>query len=106
MALARNVPASVHELALLVDEIWFLAGDTAVDSSWYAKRASLAAVYASAEVFMTQDASREFQETEAFVERRLRDVRRGGTGVGAVGEWVVFTGMGVVNGLRSKGVRI
>lgn len=106
MALPRNVPPSMHELALLADEIWFLSGDKSVDTSWYTKRASLAAVYASAEVFMTQDASRGFGETEAFVERRLGNVRRVGMGVGAVGEWVGFTGMGVLNGLRSKGVRI
>jgi len=106
MALPRNVAPSVHELARLADEIWFLAGDAAVDSSWYTKRASLAAVYSSAEVFMTQDSSRDFVETEAFLERRLADARRVGMGVSAVGQWVGFTGMGFVNGLRSKGVRI
>lgn len=106
MALPRYIPPSVHELALLVDEIWFLADDKSVDTSWYTKRASLAAVYSSTEVFMTQDTSRDFVETEAFLERRLQDVRRVGMGVGALGQWVGFTGMGVVNGLRSKGVRI
>ncbi len=106
MALPRNVPPSVRELALLADEFCFLAGDTAVDSSWYTRRAALAAVYASAELFMTQDASRGFVQTEAFLERRLRDVDTVGMGVAAVGQWIGFTGMGVVNALRSKGVRI
>lgn len=55
MALPSNVPASLKELALLADEIWYLAGDTAVDSSWYTKRGSVAAVYAAAELFMTTD---------------------------------------------------
>jgi len=47
MSLARNIPTSISELAKLSDEIWYLAGDTSVDTAWYTKRASLSAVYAS-----------------------------------------------------------
>ncbi|KAI9848930.1 MAG: Ubiquinone biosynthesis protein coq9, mitochondrial, partial [Pleopsidium flavum] len=103
MALPPHVRPSLTELSLLSDELWFLAGDTSVDTSWYTKRASLAAVYVSAELFMTQDSSRGFVETERFLERSLGDLRGVGTGLGSVGEWVSFTGRGVVNGLRSSG---
>jgi ubiquinone biosynthesis protein COQ9 len=73
MSLPQNVGSSVGELARLVDEMWFLAGDKSVDFSWYTKRATLSAVYASTgsfliamlslEVFMTTDNSENFQDT-------------------------------------------
>ena len=47
MSLPENVASSMGELARLVDEMWFLAGDKSVDFSWYTKRATLSAVYAS-----------------------------------------------------------
>ena len=106
MAQPTNVPASLHELFLLSDEIWHLAGDTSVDSSWYTKRASLSAVYSSAEVFMTTDTSPGFAETERFLDRRLEELKTVGESFGAVGEWLGFSGKAAVNVLRSKGVRI
>lgn len=39
--------------------------------NWYTKRASLAAVYSSTELYMTQDLSPDYIETEKFLERRL-----------------------------------
>lgn len=106
MSLAGNIPASLAELSRLVDEMWYLSGDRAVDNSWYSKRALLAGVYASAEVFMMQDRSPAFAETDQFVERRLQDVGRIGYGVASVTEWVGFTGTASVNVLRSWGVRV
>ena len=47
MALPENVMGSMAELARLADEMWFLAEDRSVDFSWYTKRATLSAVYAS-----------------------------------------------------------
>ena len=47
MSLPQNVGGSVAELARLADEMWYLAGDRSVDFSWYTKRATLSAVYAS-----------------------------------------------------------
>lgn len=48
MSQASTAPTSVAELARLSDEMWFLAGDASVDTSWYTKRAGLAAIYAAA----------------------------------------------------------
>jgi ubiquinone biosynthesis protein COQ9 len=106
MAQPTYVPASLAELARLADEIWFLAGDTSVDSSWYTKRASLSAIYSASEVFMTQDTSTDFRDTEKFLDDRLEDVGKLGGIVGGLGEWVGYTGHSVVNVLRSKGARI
>ncbi|KAI4135825.1 MAG: hypothetical protein LQ347_000328 [Umbilicaria vellea] len=106
MANASNIPASLAELARLSDEIWFLAGDTSVSTSWYTKRASLSAIYSSTEVFMTQDKSADFVETERFFDRRLQESRTFGTALASIGQWVNFTGHASTNILRSKGVRI
>lgn len=106
MAQPSYVPASLAELARLADEIWFLAGDTSVDASWYTKRATLSAVYSASDVFMTQDRSKDFAETEQFVDARLADITKVGGVIGALGEWVGYTGHSAVNVLRSKGVRI
>lgn len=106
MAQPSYVPASLQELAKLADEIWFLAGDTAVDPSWYTKRASLSAVYASAELFMTTDSSAGFAETHKFLRRRLAEVHDVGGALRSVGQWVGFTASAGLNVLRSKGVRI
>ena len=106
MAQPSYVPTALHELFLLSDEIWHLAGDTAVDSSWYTKRATLSAIFSSTEVFMTTDTSPGFADTERFLDRRLQEVQSAGQTLGAVSEWVGFSGWALMNVLRSKGVRM
>jgi ubiquinone biosynthesis protein COQ9 len=51
MALPENIGSSMKELAMLTDEMWFLAGDRSVDFSWYTKRATLSTVYASTGIY-------------------------------------------------------
>ncbi|KAL0467774.1 ubiquinone biosynthesis protein COQ9 [Neurospora intermedia] len=106
MAQPSYVPLSLKELALLSDEILFLAGDSSVDPSWYTKRASLSTIYAAAELFMTNDHSPEFMDTRAFLNRRLREVNEVGGVFRNLREWVGFTATAGVNVLRSKGVKI
>lgn len=106
MAQPTYVPASLGELAKLADEIWYLAGDQSVDSSWYTKRATLSTLYSATEVFMTQDRSANFTETEQFLNHRLEDVAKIGGLVGGLSEWVNYTAHSTVNVLRSKGIRV
>ncbi|KAF2845189.1 ubiquinone biosynthesis protein COQ9 [Plenodomus tracheiphilus IPT5] len=105
MAQPTYVPASVKELASLADEIWFLSGDQSVDSSWYTKRATLSAIYSSTEVYMTQDKSPNFVETEQFLDNRLGDLVKIGGLMGGLNEWLNYTGHSTINVLRSKGAR-
>lgn len=49
--------ASIQKRARLVDVLWEVTGDTAVDASWYAKRGLVAAVYGATEVYMLTDFS-------------------------------------------------
>lgn len=106
MSLLGNIPASIQELLALSDEIWFLAGDTSVDGSWYTKRASLAAVYASSELFMTTDTSKDYASTEEFVDRRLEDVQKVGSRISDLGQFFGFWAGSTLNLARSWGMRI
>ncbi|TVY49201.1 Ubiquinone biosynthesis protein coq9, mitochondrial [Lachnellula occidentalis] len=106
MALPSNIPPSLRELGALSDEIWYLSGDTSVDSSWYTKRASLSSIYAASELFMTTDKTDGYKETRAFMERRFGDVQAVGGAVGSLGQWVGFNARAGLNVLRSKGARI
>ena len=59
--------------ARTVDTVWFAAGDTSSDFSWYTKRALLAGVYSSTLFYwMRADATQE--GTMAFLDRRLANV--------------------------------
>lgn len=106
MAQPSYVPDSLKELAMLSDEIWFLAGDKAVDPSWYTKRATLSMIYSSSELFMTNDNSPEFTDTAKFLRTRLEEIQSVGSVVSSVGQWVGFTMNAGVNVLRSKGAPI
>ncbi|KAK0611145.1 COQ9-domain-containing protein [Immersiella caudata] len=106
MAQPTYVFASVKELAELADEIWYLAGDVSVDPTWYTKRASLSAIYAASELFMTNDRSPDFSETWHFLRRRLAEAGEIGDATRSVREWLSFTASAGVNVLRSKGVPI
>jgi len=106
MAQPSYVPASLGELARLADDIWFLAGDEAVDTSWYTKRASLSAVYAAAELFMTTDRTPDYRDTRDFLRRRFGETQELGGYARSLGQWVGFTAAAGMNVLRSKGVGI
>jgi len=106
MAQPSYVAPSFAELARLADEIWYLAGDKSVDGSWYTKRATLSAIYSATEVFMTQDTSKNFTDTEQFLDARLADNMKAGRFLGALSQWADFTAHSAINVLRSKGMRV
>ena len=106
LATPAHLPTSIRELAMLADEILFQAGSTTVTGAWYTDRAALAAIYASAELYMTTDTSKEFVETEEFLRRRLEEGETLRGRAEMVGKWVGGQMGGLLDGLRSKGVNI
>lgn len=106
MSLAGNIPVSLSELHALASDIMSLAGDTSVNTSWYTKRMSVAAVYASAEVFMTRDESPGFIETRNFVTRRFEDTAAIGEKLDGMGQCLGFMGSTAVGLGRSRGLKI
>lgn len=106
MSLAGNIPLSLSELHALASDILNLAGDTSVDASWYTKRMSVAAIYASAEVYMTRDQSPNLAETEEFVGRRFEDSVAIGEKLSSAKQCLGFMGLTAVGLGRSWGLRI
>ena len=101
-----HLPTSIRELALLSDEVLFVAGSTTVTSAWYTDRAALAAIYASTELFMTTDKSQDHIETEEFLTRRLKEAEGMRDVMNGLGSWVGMQASGLFHGLRSKGIWI
>ena len=73
----RAVSGEDNPLRLLyrtVDSIWFAVGDKSADFSFYTKRALLAGVVASTNVFWLEDQSEGHKDTWGFLDRRINDV--------------------------------
>ena len=76
LALPTNAAASARTLYRTVDSMWRAAGQRDTDFSFYTKRATLAAVYSATLLAWLADSSADMSATEAFLDRRLRDVAR------------------------------
>lgn len=76
LALPHNSPLAMRLVYATVDAIWYAAGDTATDFSFYTKRLTLAAIYGATVLYWLEDRSEGFAETRAFVERRLAGAAR------------------------------
>merc|ERR550519_1534998 len=74
-AIPPHCEGALKGIQALCDDIWYHAGDISTDYNWYTKRITLAAVYGATEVFMLQDRSPNFEETWAFLDRRLGDLQ-------------------------------
>jgi ubiquinone biosynthesis protein COQ9 len=75
LALPPHAALGARLLYETVDGIWYAAGDTATDFSFYTKRATLAGIYGAALLYWLDDRSEEFAETRAFIDRRLADMK-------------------------------
>ena len=76
LALPGNAGVAVRATARTVDSIWFAAGDTSADFSWYTKRGILAGVYGATMLYWLRDTSEGDMDTLAFLDRRLAGVGR------------------------------
>jgi ubiquinone biosynthesis protein COQ9 len=78
LALPSHAALGLRLVYETVDGIWYAAGDTATDFSFYTKRATLAGIYTAALMYWLEDRSEDFADTRAFIDRRLVDVARFG----------------------------
>ncbi|KAL2829012.1 COQ9-domain-containing protein [Aspergillus cavernicola] len=106
MSLPSHIPLSLSELHDLSSDILQLAGDTSVDASWYSKRLSVSAIYASAEIVMTRDSSPDLSATEAFVTRRIEDSKTIGEKITGAKQCLGFMGSTAVGLGRSWGLKV
>jgi ubiquinone biosynthesis protein COQ9 len=74
LAMPQNAALSARLLWRAADHIWRLAGDKATDFNHYTKRMTLSAVYASTVIVFVDDDSEDFEDTKAFLARRIDNV--------------------------------
>ncbi|XP_065652197.1 ubiquinone biosynthesis protein COQ9-B, mitochondrial [Hydra vulgaris] len=75
MASPIAAPECIQLGAHLMDEIWYYAGDTSTDMSWYSKRATLSAIYIATEIYLLNDRSKDFVNTWTFLHNRMKEVK-------------------------------
>jgi ubiquinone biosynthesis protein COQ9 len=76
LAMPQNVPLALRISWRAVDLMWRIAGDTSTDFNHYTKRMTLGAVYGSTLLAWLDDQSESWQETSAFLDRRIDGVMR------------------------------
>ena len=76
LARPQHAALATKMLYRTVDAIWRAAGDTTTDYNFYTKRATLAAVYSATMLAFLADDTDDLAKTEAFLDRRLKDVSR------------------------------
>lgn len=76
LALPQNAGLAATALYRTVDEIWYQAGDRSTDWNFYSKRGLLAAVYSSTLLYWLNDRSEGFEDSWAFLDRRIADVMK------------------------------
>jgi ubiquinone biosynthesis protein COQ9 len=76
LAMPHNAALALRLLYRTVDAMWYGAGDNATDFNFYTKRALLAGVYGSTLLAWLDDRSPDFEESWAFLDRRIADAMR------------------------------
>lgn len=74
LAMPQNVPLAMRIGWRSADLMWRLAGDTSTDYNHYTKRMTLGAVYASTLLAWIDDKSDAWEDTAAFLDRRIGNV--------------------------------
>ena len=82
MALPTNAGVAGKLLYRAVDAMWRAAGDTSTDYNFYTKRALLAGVYSSTQLYWLSDQSDDRADSWAFLARRIEEVLKVGPRVG------------------------
>ena len=76
LAMPQNLPLALRISWRTADIMWRIAGDTSTDFNHYTKRMTLGAVYGSTLLVWLDDQSEGWQETAAFLDRRIDDVMK------------------------------
>ncbi len=76
LALPLHAAEGARAIWQTADIIWTACGDTALDYNWYSKRMILSSVFSDTMLYWLGDASPNFTNTWAFLERRIEDIMR------------------------------
>lgn len=72
----QHTPLALRMVAKTADEIWYWAGDKSTDYNYYTKRLLLGGVYSSTLTYWLRDESEDYQNTWAFLNKRIENVLR------------------------------
>ncbi|CAA9243139.1 MAG: hypothetical protein AVDCRST_MAG04-1724 [uncultured Acetobacteraceae bacterium] len=76
LALPWNAGPALQTAARTASAMWYAAGDSSADFSWYTRRASLGAIYAATLAYWLRDDDPDTGDAMAFLDRRLADLAR------------------------------
>ncbi len=76
LALPLHAAEGARAIWETADIIWTACGDTATDYNWYTKRMILGSVFSATVLYWLGDASPNFANTWAFLDRRIEDIMR------------------------------
>ncbi|PCI63351.1 MAG: COQ9 family protein [Kordiimonadales bacterium] len=76
LALPQHLVLGSKTLWRTADTMWRAAGDTSTDHNYYTKRMTLSAVYSAVAVYWLGDESDDYEDTWAFLDRRIEDVMK------------------------------
>src|SRR6478672_2084003 len=76
LAMPQNIPLALRISWRSADLMWRMAGDTSTDFNHYTKRMTLGAVYGSTLLAWLDDRSEGWNDTAAFLDRRIDDVMK------------------------------
>lgn len=76
LALPWNAGLALETTARTASAMWYAAGDSSADFSWYTRRASLGAIYAATLAYWLRDDDPDTGDAMAFLDRRLADLAR------------------------------
>ena len=74
LAHPRHGPRAAKILYRTVDRIWRMAGDRALDLSFYTKRATLAGVFSAVLLYWVANPTADRAKIESFLDQRLKEV--------------------------------
>ncbi|MEX0582216.1 MAG: COQ9 family protein, partial [Sneathiella sp.] len=74
LSLPQNAGLGLKLTANTVSRMWWATGDRSSDFSWYTKRLTLSAVYASTLLYWLADKSPGHEKTWEFLDRRIENV--------------------------------
>ena len=76
LSMPQNLALGPKVLWRTADTMWRAAGDTSTDHNWYTKRMTLSAVYSAVLLYWLNDDSEGYEDTWAFLDRRIEDVMK------------------------------
>lgn len=76
--LPQNILSAKKQLWNNCDKIWQLAGDTSTDYNYFTKRIILEGIYSSTLLYWLADDSPNFEDTKAFLNKKLLSVGKVG----------------------------